>query len=235
MPENELTVTEQRRLQHFEQQITKGVGDIYQALRMIHDNKLYRGAHETFGDYCLARWGIGQSRAYQLLKHGQILKLIEDKDSTIVESVRESHTREVADLPPEEGAKIIVETVKKTEGKVTARAVRKTRSGSEADPFGDDDPFGDEPISPEGEEADKEGQSPRPPRNGKEKSGGSQKPDPKKEFDLQKSKTIKTCEALQRAFGDLNALMRIPEWEETAREKTDDLLRLARAWKYAER
>lgn len=226
MDENALTVTEQRKLKHFEQQITKGVGDVYNSLRMIHDQKLYRGTHQNFADYAWERWGIAKSKAYHLLKHGQILKLIEDKDSAIAENVLESHTREVADLPPEQGATIIVEASKKTGGKVTAKDVRETR-----DPFvsDDEDPFGEGTISSDRQEAPQDS-SPRPPRKGEPKSGGSSKQrTPQEEFKLEKSKLIKTAEALQRAFDDVNRLRKRPEHTQ-AISQCKSLILMARDW-----
>jgi hypothetical protein len=261
MPEkkNELTRTEQGKLRYAEAKIAGGASDIYNYLRMIHDEKLYRGTHETFEAYSLEKWGMGRVYAHRLLQHGHVLRLTDAemlpigntevsetpenvKNFPAKDVLKESHTREVAGLPESEQVEILAEAIKQApkdaSGKpqVTAKLVREIRDARHPrDPFDVEEP--EEPSPGEersgGQEAP-EDSSPRPPRKGKDKPGAS-KPDPKKEFDLQKSKTIKTCEALQRAFGDLNALMNVPEWNETAREKTDDLLRLARAWKYAER
>lgn len=230
MAENALTERDQRKLKAFEHQISKGLGDIYQAFRQIHDQKLYLGSHESFADYCQEKWGIGKSRAYHVLKHVQILRLIEDKDSAIAETVLEAHTREVADLSPEEAADVIVTTAEKKGGKITAKDVKATRSG---DPFDteEDDPFGDGTVSPDDETEVEQDSDPRPPRSGKEKSGDSSKPDPEKEFAVQKLKAKKTAEALIRAFDDLNRLRKNPEWHETALFEAKSLLIKARDWK----
>jgi hypothetical protein len=230
-----LTPTQQRQLQHHEALITKGMGDVYNSIKLIHDQGLFKGTHETWAEYVRDRWGIGQSRAYHILKHGQILRLIEDKDSAIAENLRESHTREVADLPPKEAAKIIMDTVQRTDGKITAQAVRETREG---DPFDTEvegeeaDPFGDEPISPEGDDA-KEDSNPRPPRNGKDQPGASKEPiliDPQKAFKTQRAKTIKTVEALGRAFDDLHRLHKSPSDHESVLAWCKQLLTKARNW-----
>lgn len=98
------------------------------------------------------------------------------------------------------------------------------------DPFGDDsDPFGegegagtdssteigteaageDDGTEAGGTETEQE-QPTRPPRNGTEASGGHSKPKPPADpFATQKSKTVKTIEALMRAIDDLNGLRKI--------------------------
>lgn len=173
---SELTVTQQRRLKVLEQEIATGAADIYRSLRAIHDEKLYRGQHGTFEDYCRERWQMSARHAQNLLKHGQILRVMEasadPKIGTIVPKIKEAHTREVADLPPEQAAAIVTETVESTGGKPTAKAVRDTRAARE-----------------------------RPPS--RSPGRGDSKP-PRDEFAVQRSKTVKTAEALQRAFEDLN-------------------------------
>lgn len=244
MTENEITPIERRQYQHHNQVIAKGASDIYNSLRVMHEKRLYREEYDTFEEYCRGKWGMSDQHARNLLKHGQILRVIEEdpKNQTIVGSIRESHTREVSDLPPEEAAAIIVETAERNDGKVTATAVRETRSG---DPF--DVPFdvpeganGEGAISSEGQEAHQEDNRPhRPPkRKGTEASGGSSKRTirtPEHEFDIQKSKTVKTVEAAIRAFDDLNALQKMPEWHDTAIDEAKSLLSKAQNWKYANR
>jgi hypothetical protein len=226
MAENALTPTEKRQYQYHNQLIAKGASDIYNSLRVQHDKRLYREEYETFEDYCRGQWGMSPQHARNLIKHGQILRIVEDsddpKEKQIVSKIRESHTREVADLPPEEAAKIIVETVKKTDGKPTASAVRETRSDME-------DPFGEDSISPEGQDA--QDSSPRPPRNGKDKSGGSSKQrTPAEEFAIQRSKCCKTVEAAMREVDALNRLKKRPEWHDTAIDECKSVLIKAREW-----
>jgi hypothetical protein len=239
MADNALTATEKRQYQYHNQLIAKGASDIYNSLRVQHDKRLYREEYETFEDYCRGQWGMSPQHARNLIKHGQILRIVEDsadpKEKQIVSKIRESHTREVADLPPEEAAKIIVETVKKTDGKITASAVRETRSGESPDPFGkgeDFDPF-EEPSPGEecagGHDAP-EDSSPRPPRNGKDKSGGSKQRTPAEEFALQRSKCCKTIEAAMREVDALNRLKRRPEWHDTSIAECKSVLIKAREW-----
>ena len=108
------------------------------------------------------------------------------------------------------------------------------------DPFDEDaDPFGEGWDGEEEGRTESDGQDvqqelpPRPPRKGKDKSGGGSKKErtPAEEFQIQRSKTIKTAEALQRAFDDLNRLRKRPEWHETAAAECDSLLIKARSWK----
>ena len=117
---NALTVSQTRKLAYLEQQIAKGASDIYQALRLIHDEKLYRGAHATFEGYCLERWKMGRAHANRLIQHGQVLQLTDEEMSpigdkfpkpenaktfTASELLKEAHTREVAGLPDAEDAR----------------------------------------------------------------------------------------------------------------------------------
>ena len=55
----------------------------------------------TFEDYCKERWGLKQTRAYQLMDAAKISERI--KNSTIVElPATESQARPLAKLPPEQ-------------------------------------------------------------------------------------------------------------------------------------
>ena len=58
--------------------------------------------YESWKDYTTTEFNIGQSRAYQLLNHGKVVKNI--IDSTIVESTptNEGQTRPLAKLTPEQ-------------------------------------------------------------------------------------------------------------------------------------
>ena len=104
------------------------------------------------------------------------------------------------------------------------------------DPFDDADPSGDGWEGEEEGRTDADGQDadqenpPRPPRTGTEASGGSSGP-PKDEVKTQMSKTVKTAEALMRAFDDLNGIWTRLEWHDTAIEECKSLLAKAKHWK----
>lgn len=92
-----------------------------------------------------------------------------------------------------------------------------------ADPFGEDeDPFGQEA------QQDQE-LPPRTPRNGKDEPV-EPKRTPAEEFKLQRSKTVKTAEALMRAFDDLNTLRKSAE-HQPAIKGCKALLHNAQNWK----
>jgi hypothetical protein len=97
-----------------------------------------------------------------------------------------------------------------------------------------DDPFDVEEPSPGEEHAGgqdaPEDSSPRPPRSGKDKSGGSKQRTPAEEFALQRSKCCKTIEAAMREVDALNRLKRRPEWHDTAIAECKSVLIKAREW-----
>jgi hypothetical protein len=111
------------------------------------------------------------------------------------------------------------------------------KTGNSGDPFGEDteDPFGEESgtdrATPkaEGQEDHQQELSPRPPRSGKDAPGGSSERTPAEEFRLQKAKTVKTCEALMRAFDDLNRLRKSQE-HKLVIEECKTLLSLTQKW-----
>lgn len=76
------------------------------------------------------------------------------------------------------------------------------QSAKSDDPF-DVDPFGEGGTDDAGQDDHDEELPPRPPGNGKDEPAG---PSPEEEFKKQKAKTVKTAEALVRAFRDLNRL-----------------------------
>ena len=100
----------------------------------------------------------------------------------------------------------------------TTRSDENATLSYSGDPFDEDaDPFGEEWEGEEDGRTDSDGQDaqqelpPRPPRKGKDESGGSPERTPAEEFKIQRSKTIKTAEALMRAFDDLNRLRKSRE------------------------
>jgi hypothetical protein len=75
------------------------------ALLAIRAGKLYRATHATFEAYCRQRWGLKQSRAYQLMDAADVvgsLKSAAHETSTIVElPANEAQARPLARLDPE--------------------------------------------------------------------------------------------------------------------------------------
>ena len=100
----------------------------------------------------------------------------------------------------------------------------------EADPFGEGEHVGTDSYGQEAHQQESTWMPPRPPRNGKDKPGGSSERTPEEELKIQKSKTIKTAEALVRAFDDLNELRKSSVHERTITECQNLIIR-AKNWK----
>ncbi|RUV94332.1 hypothetical protein EOA75_11805 [Mesorhizobium sp. M1A.F.Ca.IN.022.07.1.1] len=80
----------------------------------IRDAKLYRASHDTFEDYCKARWDIGRSRAYELIDQATVVKAITDAGVNLsaVADISKRDVRELKkDLPA--AAKQIKDKIKK--------------------------------------------------------------------------------------------------------------------------
>jgi len=116
-----LTVAETDCLADCEQRIERGLKtfvEVGTALATIRDNRLYRAEFGTFEAYCQARWGFSDRRARQIMDAAQI--------GTIVPVENEGQARELARVPEPERAQVWRETVERTNGKVTAAAIRET-------------------------------------------------------------------------------------------------------------
>lgn len=87
--------------------------EVGMALMAIRDRRLYLETHATFREYVLARWGIGKSRAYQLIAAAQVSttvdvknerqarRLIAEPMSTTVDETTEEGPPEVIAYPDE--------------------------------------------------------------------------------------------------------------------------------------
>ena len=131
-----LTVAECDRLTALESTIERGLQtfvDVGTALLEIRDNRLYRQTFGTFEEYCRDRWGLKQSRAYQLMDAAKVVGLL--KSSTIVElPATESQARPLTGLPVDlqrEAWQRAVETA--PNGKVTAAHVASVVDSLTAD------------------------------------------------------------------------------------------------------
>jgi hypothetical protein len=150
-----LTDRESRRLKSLEDTIRRSAGDMYDAMRAIHDEKLYRDEFETWETYCKGRWGMSAQYANRLIEHGRVLALMTDegaKSETIV-SLSETATREVSGLPDDEKVRILTEVVEeeqqklKKKRKVTAKAVRKKVQEHQREPGDESEASGGDPIA----------------------------------------------------------------------------------------
>lgn len=121
-----LAPIEQQALAHYEQVISAGIQTfiaVGEALAEIREGKLYRAAYATFEDYCKGRWGIGASRARQLIGAAETYAAIESV--TTVTVANEAQLRPLAGLPPDEQRQAWQQAETATGGKVTAKAVQQ--------------------------------------------------------------------------------------------------------------
>jgi hypothetical protein len=74
-----LTRSEDRRMNELEAVITRGLRAFFeagQALGEIREKRLYRRTHDTFEEYCRARWDLTDSRARQLIAAAETVTLV---------------------------------------------------------------------------------------------------------------------------------------------------------------
>ena len=107
-----------------EKLIESGLKSFYEvgkALMEIRDKKLYKEKYSTFEIYCRDRWQMSRPRAYQLIEGSKIKEIL----STIVDKIPEGQARELAKVEPEKQAEVYQTVIDKTEGKPTAKAIKK--------------------------------------------------------------------------------------------------------------
>ena len=129
-----LTTWEGGRLTHLEQVIEAGLQTFYDvggALMEIRDGRLYRQTHRSFEAYTKERWGMGKSRAHQLMEAASTVAAIsgpvtEGDPSTIVDVLptNEAQVRPLAGLDDQAKREVWAEAVATAPaGKVTGRHV----------------------------------------------------------------------------------------------------------------
>lgn len=132
MSELALTDRESRRLKALEDNIRQAGGTMYESLKAIHDEKLYRDNFKTWESYCAERWRMSRQWSYRIIQHGRILALLNDDapDLSPIGDIPESATREVNGLPDEQKVEVIKQVVSESSPakgggkKVTAAAVK---------------------------------------------------------------------------------------------------------------
>lgn len=88
-----LATSEASRLADLEAAVERGLAtflEVGEALREIHDSRLYRGNHDSFEAYCRDRWGFTDRRGRQLMEAAEI--------GTVVPVKNEAQARELARL-----------------------------------------------------------------------------------------------------------------------------------------
>ncbi len=99
-----------KRLAALEAVIDRGLAsfvEVGEALLEVRDSKLYRVGYATFEAYCKGRWGLSQSRSYQLMDAATIAGVL---SSTTVELPNEAVARELAPVLREQGPDAVRET-----------------------------------------------------------------------------------------------------------------------------
>lgn len=99
--------------------------DVGRALLRIRDERLYRERHETFEDYCQARWNFNRHRASQLISAVGVVTNV--TVAGLPAPVNEGQARELARVPAPERAEVWHEAHERTGGKPTAAVVREIR------------------------------------------------------------------------------------------------------------
>lgn len=92
-----LSKQEQRHLGVLEKRIAAGLQtfrEVGQALLEIRDSRLYRDTHPTFEAYCVERWAMERSRAYQLIDSAKVVNALGDPEAL----TNEAQAREMAPL-----------------------------------------------------------------------------------------------------------------------------------------
>ena len=123
-----LTLDEARRLAYCEALIEQGIKtfvDVGNALAEVRDDRLYRGTHGTFEDYCRDMWGMERRRAYQLMEAAAVVSNV--KNFAQIQPANDAQARPLARLEPAEQIaawEMAVETA--PNGKVTAAHVAAT-------------------------------------------------------------------------------------------------------------
>jgi hypothetical protein len=127
---------EQIELSQLETCMQRGLEAFYQAgqaLRQIRDKRLYRHNHDTFEDYCLARWKLTRPRAYQLMEASQVVENL----STFVDklpAIKESQTRPLQRIEPELQAEAWQAAQAIAHGKPTAALVSRAAEAVKSKP-----------------------------------------------------------------------------------------------------
>lgn len=107
----ELTLVEVAKLENLEIVIAANKDAAFlmaDALRVIKEEKLYRGVYLTFDEYVGTRWGFSRQRAYQLIKAAEVSTAVDD-------DIPERHAREIAKADKEQWPEIVEEVQAKAE------------------------------------------------------------------------------------------------------------------------
>jgi hypothetical protein len=157
-----LTTSERGLLTSYETVVQQGLDsfvEVGNALAAIRDGRLYRESHQTFEAYCVERWNLSKSRAYQFLRGAEVVERLAECTTVDVLPDCEAQVRPLASLHEDQQAEAWQEAVESApvdddgEPQVTAKHVEaavERRKAAEVEPIRDDDPAAiNEPENPE--------------------------------------------------------------------------------------
>ena len=160
-----LTTSERGLLTSYETVVQQGLDsfvEVGNALAAIRDGRLYRESHQTFEAYCVERWNLSKSRAYQFLRGAEVVERLAECTTVDVMPDNEAQVRPLASLPEEQQAEAWKEAVESApvdddgQPQVTAKHVEaavERRKAIDVEPIRDDDPAAiHEPECPEDHE-----------------------------------------------------------------------------------
>lgn len=88
-----------------------------EALKVIHDRRLYRATHKTFRDYCLDRWGFDRAHGSRVINASAVyenLKGLQGGDIPL--PTTEAQVRPLTRLSPDKQEEVWREVVEKADG-----------------------------------------------------------------------------------------------------------------------
>ena len=98
-----------------------------EALKVIHDRRLYRATHKTFRDYCAERWGFERAHGDRLIKASAVyenLKCLQGGDIPL--PTTEAQVRPLTRVSPDKQEAVWREVVEKADGgSVTMKLVEE--------------------------------------------------------------------------------------------------------------
>ena len=160
-----LTTSERGLLTSYETVVQQGLDsfvEVGNALAAIRDGRLYRESHQTFEAYCVERWNLSKSRAYQFLRGAEVVERLAECTTVDVMPDNEAQVRPLASLTEEQQAEAWKEAVESApvdddgQPQVTAKHVEaavERRKAIDVEPIRDDDPAAiHEPECPEDHE-----------------------------------------------------------------------------------
>lgn len=123
-----LTPAETSRLAQLEEVIEKSFLQIADALREIHDQKLYRGesGKRTFEEYCEERFGFGKRLGFYYVDAARVVENLKASEQFVHFPTSESQVRALKGLDAEAQRTIWAKAVDKADGVPSARIVEET-------------------------------------------------------------------------------------------------------------